>query len=138
MCSAGSYPTTALHAILRALWEVAIGERPFKKTCHKSSSFQDLLAFSGTCRSCLVILPRETYLFTVQLREILQIACATWAAHMGILSSPIMRTASLSMCTMEVRIIHTLLACWNKLLVRTPFWCSACRKYRFCGEKKWF
>ncbi|KAL5212866.1 hypothetical protein ABZP36_023713 [Zizania latifolia] len=59
--------------------EVAIGERPFKKTCHKSgstssslsgphvwpdlldcllhqiisifSSFQDLLAFSGTCRS---------------------------------------------------------------------------------------
>jgi hypothetical protein len=59
--------------------------------------------FYLTANGSSVNLARKTYPFAVQCLKILQIICTIWAAHVGILSSPIGSTASLSMCSLVPR-----------------------------------
>ena len=78
---------------------------------HSSSSRMVIMfvpAIQSTCfyligNGSSVILARKTYPFVVQWLGILRTPCTTWSAHMGILSSPVMITASLSMCWLVPR-----------------------------------
>ena len=77
---------------------------------HSSSSRIVIIfvpAIQSTCFYLIAngssILARKTYPFVLQCLGILRTPCTTWSAHMGILSSPLMITASLSMCWLVPR-----------------------------------